>query len=117
MRTLVITPTYDEVDNIEEFLRRTRAAVPEADVLVVDDNSPDGTADVAERVGAELGQVEVLRRPGKEGLGVAYRAGISWGIDRGYEIICHLDADLSHDPAALRRACDPARERNRDAWR
>ena len=101
MRTLVITPTYDEVDNIEEFLRRTRAAVPEADVLVVDDNSPDGTADLAERVGAELGQVEVLRRPGKEGLGVAYRAGISWGIDRGYEIICHLDADLSHDPAAL----------------
>jgi len=101
VRTLVITPTYDEVDNIEEFLRRTRAAVPDADVLVVDDNSPDGTADLAERVGGELGQVTVLRRPGKEGLGVAYRAGIGWGLDQGYEVICHLDADLSHDPTAL----------------
>ncbi len=101
MRTLVITPTYDEVENIEEFLRRTRAAVPDADVLVVDDNSPDGTGALAERVGAELGQVHVLHRELKEGLGVAYRAGIGWGIDQGYEIICHMDADLSHDPAAL----------------
>lgn len=101
MRTLVITPTYDEVENIEEFLRRTRAAVPDADILVVDDSSPDGTAEVAERIGAELGGVHVLRRPAKEGLGVAYRAGLAWGIDGGYEIICHMDADLSHDPAAL----------------
>ena len=101
MRTLVITPTYDEADNIEEFLRRTRAAVPDADVLVVDDSSPDGTAAIADRVGAELGQISVYRRPGKEGLGVAYRAGISRALDEGYEIICHLDADLSHDPAVL----------------
>ena len=101
MRTLVITPTYDEVENIEEFLRRTRAAVPDADVLVVDDNSPDGTGALAERVGAELGQVHVLHREAKEGLGVAYRAGIAWGLDQGYEVICHMDADLSHDPAAL----------------
>lgn len=101
MRTLVITPTYDEVENIEEFLRRTRSAVPDADILVVDDNSPDGTADVAERLGAELGQVHVLRRGRKEGLGIAYREGLGWGLDQGYEIICHLDADLSHDPAVL----------------
>lgn len=101
MRTLVITPTYDEVDNIEEFLRRTRAAVPDADVLVVDDNSPDGTGARAEHVGAELGRVHVLHRLEKEGLGVAYRAGIGWGLEQGYEVICHMDADLSHDPAAL----------------
>ncbi|MBM3658761.1 MAG: polyprenol monophosphomannose synthase [Actinobacteria bacterium] len=101
MRTLVITPTYDEVENIDEFLRRTRAAVPHADVLVVDDNSPDGTGDLAEAVAAELGQIHVLRRPAKEGLGVAYRAGIGWGLDQGYDIICHMDSDLSHDPAAL----------------
>jgi dolichol-phosphate mannosyltransferase len=101
VRTLVITPTYDEADNIEEFLRRTRAAVPDADVMVVDDSSPDGTADIAERVGAELGRITVFRRPGKDGLGVAYRAGISRGLDEGYDVICHLDADLSHDPAVL----------------
>jgi dolichol-phosphate mannosyltransferase len=98
---LVITPTYDEVENIEEFLRRTRLAVPDADVLVVDDNSPDGTGALAEQVGAELGRVHVLHRDQKQGLGVAYRAGIGWGLDQGYEIICHMDADLSHDPAAL----------------
>ena len=101
MRTLVITPTYDEADNIEEFLRRTRAAYPEADVMVVDDSSPDGTAEIAERVGAELGRIDVFRRASKQGLGVAYRAGIARGLDQGYEIICHMDADLSHDPAVL----------------
>ena len=100
-RTLVITPTYIEVDNIEELLRRARAAVPDADILVVDDNSPDGTADVAEAVGAELGRVEVLRRPSKRGLGTAYRAGFTVGIERGYDVLVQMDADLSHDPAAL----------------
>ena len=100
-RVLVVTPTFIEAENIEEFLRRARAAVPTADVLVVDDNSPDGTAAVAERVGAELGQVEVLRRPTKTGLGTAYRAGFTVGIERGYDVLVQIDADLSHDPAAL----------------
>ena len=80
MRIQVCTPTYIEAENIEEFLRRARAALPEADILVLDDNSPDGTADIAERVGAELGQIEVLRRPEKRGLGNAYRAGFAIGI-------------------------------------
>ena len=71
MRIQVCTPTYIEAENIEEFLRRARAALPEADILVLDDNSPDGTADIAERVAAELGQIEVLRRPEKRGLGKA----------------------------------------------
>jgi len=101
VRTLVITPTYDEAPNIEEMLRRTRAAIPSADILVVDDNSPDGTAAIADRIAAELGQISVLRRPVKEGLGVAYRAGMTEGLAQGYDVICHLDADLSHDPAVV----------------
>lgn len=101
MRVQICTPTYIEADNIEEFLRRTRAAVPTADILVLDDNSPDGTADIAERVGVELGQIDVLRRPEKRGLGSAYRAGFAVGIARGYEVICQIDADLSHDPEVL----------------
>ncbi|MGQ0805118.1 MAG: polyprenol monophosphomannose synthase [Actinomycetota bacterium] len=100
-RVLVVTPTYLEAENIEECLRRLRAAVPDADVLVVDDNSPDGTADLAETIGAEVGQVEVLRRPTKTGLGTAYRAGFTVGVERGYDVLVQMDADLSHDPAAL----------------
>ncbi len=101
MRPLIVTPTYQEADNIAEFLRRVRAAVPNADILVVDDNSPDGTADIAQRAADELGQIEVLRRPKKIGLGDAYRAGFSVGVERGYDVLVQIDADLSHDPAAL----------------
>src|SRR5436190_7960222 len=101
MRALAVTPTYLEADNIIAFLERARAAVPDVDILVVDDNSPDGTADLAEKAAADLGQIEVLRRPKKIGLGDAYRAGFSVGIARGYEILVQIDADLSHDPTAL----------------
>lgn len=101
MRTLVVVPTYLEAENIVEALRRTRSAVPEAHILVVDDNSPDGTADLAQGAAAELGQIDVLRRPSKSGLGSAYRAGFSIGLDKGYEVLVQMDADLSHDPAVL----------------
>lgn len=101
VRTLVITPTYLESENIEEFLRRARAAVPSADILVVDDNSPDGTADIAEKTAAELGNIDVLRRPAKTGLGSAYRAGFGIGLEKGYDALVQIDADLSHDPAVL----------------
>ena len=101
MRTLVVVPTYQEAENVEELLRRLRAANPDVDVLVVDDSSPDGTADIAKRVGAELGGVEVEVRPTKDGLGTAYRHGFRLGLDRGYEVLVQMDADLSHDPAAL----------------
>jgi dolichol-phosphate mannosyltransferase len=101
MRTLVVTPTYEEAQNIEEFLRRARAAVPDADVLVVDDNSPDGTGCIAERVAAELGNIDILHRPSKQGLGEAYRAGFGLGLARGYERLVQIDADLSHDPAVI----------------
>ena len=101
MKTLVVVPTYQEADNVGEALRRARVALPEAELLVVDDDSPDGTADVVEQVAAELGQIHVLRRDAKSGLGSAYRAGSAWGIERGDEILCQMDADLSHDPGAL----------------
>ncbi len=101
MRALVVTPTYQESENIVEFLERARAAAPDADILVVDDNSPDGTADLAEAVGRRLGHIEVLRRPRKVGIGEAVRAGFTLGLDRGYDVVVQIDADLSHDPAAL----------------
>ena len=83
MRALVVTPTYQESENIVEFLHRAREAVPDADILVVDDNSPDGTADLVDEVGARLGHIEVLRRPRKIAIGDAVRAGFAVGIDRG----------------------------------
>ncbi|HSH23150.1 MAG TPA: polyprenol monophosphomannose synthase [Acidimicrobiales bacterium] len=100
-RVLVVLPTYQEAENLEEVLRGLRASVPSADVLVVDDSSPDGTAEVAKAVGAELGRVEVVVRPSKSGLGSAYRAGFREGLGRGYDIVVEMDSDLSHDPSAL----------------
>ncbi|HWC68179.1 MAG TPA: polyprenol monophosphomannose synthase [Acidimicrobiales bacterium] len=101
MITLVVVPTYDEAETIETLLRGVRAAVPHADILVVDDASPDGTADTAEIVGKEIGGVEVLRRAGKGGLGSAYLDGFRHGLEQGAELLVEIDADLSHDPAAL----------------
>jgi dolichol-phosphate mannosyltransferase len=101
MRTLIIIPTYLEAENIAEVLRRVRMSVPDGDVLVVDDNSPDGTAELAKTTSAEIGQIEVLVQPGKGGLGVAYRAGFAHGFTNGYDVIVQMDADFSHDPAAL----------------
>jgi dolichol-phosphate mannosyltransferase len=101
MEVLVVLPTYNEADNVEEVLRRTRAAVPDAAILVVDDNSPDGTADLAEKVGGEMGGIDVMRRPQRLGLGTAYGAGFEWGLSRGAELLVSMDSDLQHDPGAL----------------
>ena len=103
VRTVIVMPTYDEAENIEPMLRALREAVPDADVLVVDDNSPDGTADLAEKLGAELGGIDVLRRPGKAGLGSAYRHGFTDVLAAGndYECVVSMDADFSHDPAVV----------------
>ena len=101
MQTLVVLPTFDEAENIDEVLRRVRAALPDATVLIVDDGSPDGTADIAEALADELGPLEVLRRPKKSGLGSAYREGFRIGIERGFDALVEMDSDLSHDPAAL----------------
>lgn len=101
VRCVVVVPTYNEKENIRQFLAAVRVAVPGADVLVVDDNSPDGTGTLAEQAAAELGQVKVLHRPGKQGLGSAYRNGFTVALDEGYEVIVSMDVDFSHDPAAI----------------
>lgn len=109
MRATVVVPTFNEIDNIERLLREVRSVAPDARVLVVDDGSPDGTADRAEVLAAELGGIEVLRRPGKHGLGQAYRAGLRKAIDDGAEICVQMDADLSHDPLVLPALIDNVR--------
>jgi len=101
MRSLVVLPTYQEAENIEKVLTLIRQNLPDGSVLVVDDGSPDGTAKLAREAGARLGSVEVMERPAKSGLGTAYRDGFKWGLERGYEAFVEMDADLSHDPAAL----------------
>jgi dolichol-phosphate mannosyltransferase len=101
VRPLVVIPTYNESENIERMLHRIHECLPGAGVLVVDDGSPDGTADLVKRVAAELPDVYLLSRTGKSGLGSAYRAGFAWGLERAYDVCIEIDADFSHDPAAL----------------
>jgi dolichol-phosphate mannosyltransferase len=101
MSALVIIPTYQEAENIADVLGRVRESVPDAHVLVVDDGSPDGTADLAEAAGEHLGQIHVLRRAAKSGLGPSYRAGFAWALERDHSVLLEMDADLSHDPAML----------------
>jgi dolichol-phosphate mannosyltransferase len=101
VRPLVIIPTYNESENIERMLRRIHESLPDAGILVVDDGSPDGTADIVKTVAAELPDVHLLSRTSKSGLGSAYRAGFAWGLERGYDACIEIDADFSHDPGAL----------------
>ncbi len=101
MNALVVLPTYNESENIDRVLRRIRGALDAATVLVVDDGSPDGTADIAETIGKELGNIEVLRRREKSGLGSAYRSGFRWGLDHGFDVCIEMDADLQHEPESL----------------
>jgi dolichol-phosphate mannosyltransferase len=101
VRVLIVMPTYNEAENIEEVLGLVRESAPSADVLVVDDASPDGTADLAEKLDATLGRISVLRRAGKTGLGSAYREGYRRGLAEGYEVLVAMDSDLQHDPRAL----------------
>ena len=98
MRSVVVLPTYNEAENIERFLRAVRKAAPDTDVLVVDDDSPDGTGAIAEEIDAELGRITLLSRPGKRGLGSAYRDGFAHVLDADYDVVVTMDADMSHDP-------------------
>ncbi|ARX82048.1 MULTISPECIES: polyprenol monophosphomannose synthase [Streptomyces] len=100
---LVIIPTYNEAENIQAIVGRVRTAVPQAHVLVADDNSPDGTGKIADELAADDDQVHVLHRKGKEGLGAAYLAGFSWGLEHGYGVLVEMDADGSHQPEELPR--------------
>ncbi|NVI91375.1 polyprenol monophosphomannose synthase [Actinomadura sp. BRA 177] len=102
-RVLVIIPTYNERDNLERVAGRVREAVPAADVLVVDDASPDGTGEVADALAGEDEQIKVLHRKGKDGLGPAYIAGFRWAAEHGYDVMVEMDADGSHQPEELPR--------------
>lgn len=102
-RVLVIIPTYNESQNIESITTRLRRAVPHAHVLIADDNSPDGTGEVADRLAEGDDHVHVMHRKGKEGLGAAYLAGFHWGLDQGYGVLVSHDADGSHQPEELPR--------------
>ncbi len=97
-RVLIITPTYNERDNLEVFLEQVGSVVPDAHVLIVDDNSPDGTGEIADRYAARDDRIHVMHRPGKMGLGSAYVAGFHWALERDYEVVLEMDTDLSHDP-------------------
>lgn len=109
-RVLVIVPTYNEADNVRVIIDRLRAAVPTVDVLIADDNSPDGTGAIADSLAAADSQVHVLHRPGKQGLGAAYVAGFDWARQRGYEAVVEMDADGSHSPEELPRLLDALRD-------
>lgn len=102
-RVLVCIPTYDERENLPLIVQRVRASVPEADVLIVDDDSPDGTGDVADSLAAGDPQVHVLHRTEKAGLGAAYLAAFRWGLDHGADVLVEMDADGSHQPEQLPR--------------
>ncbi|WP_067781157.1 polyprenol monophosphomannose synthase [Actinomyces vulturis] len=98
MKSIVVVPTYNEIDNIDTVLNRVRAHAPSSDILVVDDNSPDGTGIVADRRAEDDSHIHVLHREEKNGLGPAYLAGFTWALDHGYELIVEMDADGSHRP-------------------
>jgi dolichol-phosphate mannosyltransferase len=100
-RALVVVPTYNECTNLPLIVPAILAQMPSIEVLVVDDNSPDGTGHVADALAAEQPRVHVLHRPGKQGLGKAYLAGFAWALEREYDHILEMDADFSHDPKYL----------------
>ncbi len=109
-RVLVVIPTYNEKDNVRIITERVRRAAPAVDVLIADDNSPDGTGEIADELARNDSQVHVLHRPGKQGLGAAYIAGFGWARERGYDAVVEMDADGSHAPEQLPRLLDAARE-------
>ncbi len=102
-RVLVVVPTYNEVENLERILGRLHDSVPDAHALVVDDGSPDGTGELAEKLAAADARVHVLRRTAKSGLGPAYVAGFRWARGQGYDVLVEMDADGSHPPEQLPR--------------
>lgn len=106
MRALVVIPTYNEAESIEELVKQVLMADEGVDILVVDDGSPDGTAGIVEKVMVDEPRLHLLERPAKEGLGSAYRAGFNWGLKRSYEALVEMDADFSHPPDCLPELLD-----------
>jgi dolichol-phosphate mannosyltransferase len=110
LRALVCLPTYDERENVGPITEAILASTPDVDILVIDDNSPDGTGQLADAIAAREPRVKVLHRAGKEGLGKAYLAGFAWALARGYPLVLEMDADFSHNPRYLPRMLELARE-------
>ena len=108
-RCVMVVPTYDESENIEWIVKRLRAAQPGVDVMIVDDNSPDGTGDIADRLASEDDAVSVVHRTDKAGLGAAYLHGFDVALRAGYDVIGEMDADGSHQPEQLERLLDALR--------
>ena len=108
-KILTIIPTYNEAGNVELITARVRAAVPEAHILIADDNSPDGTGTIADTLAAADDLINVLHRLGKEGLGAAYLAGFTWGMENGFDVLIEMDADGSHAPEQLPLLLDALR--------
>ncbi len=109
-RVLVVIPTYNEADNIRSITDRVRRAVPSVDILVTDDSSPDGTGAIADELAVADDHIFVLHRPGKDGLGAAYKAGFAWAKDKGYDAVVEMDADGSHAPEELSMLLDQLRD-------
>ncbi len=109
-RAIICLPTYDERENLEPIVAAIHAQVPGIDVLVIDDNSPDGTGRLADELAARDARVHVLHRPGKQGLGRAYLAGFAWALEHGYGLVLEMDADFSHDPRHLPALLAAARD-------
>ena len=109
-RVLVVIPTYNERDNVEAIVERVTASVAEANVLIVDDHSPDGTGKIADEIAAADPRVHVVHRTAKAGLGGAYIAGFGWGLEHGFDVLVEMDADGSHAPEQLSRLLDALRD-------
>jgi len=101
-RALVVIPTYNEAPNVGSLVPQVLAQDPRLEVLIVDDNSPDGTGRIADEMAEREPRIHVLHREGKQGLGTAYRAGFGWALERKYDYVFEMDADFSHDPAHLK---------------
>ncbi len=102
-RIVVIIPTFNERESLAAIVGRVRSSVPEVEILIIDDNSPDGTGAIADELAAAEPKVQVMHRLGKEGLGAAYLAGFSWALQNSFDVVVEMDADGSHQPEQLPR--------------
>lgn len=109
-KNLIIIPTYNEIENIEPLIGKIHSVVPDINILVIDDNSGDGTADIVEKIKLTNPRVDIIKRPGKLGLGTAYITGFKHAIEKGYDFIFEMDGDFSHDPAHLPAFLEAAKE-------
>ncbi|WP_068397501.1 polyprenol monophosphomannose synthase [Kribbia dieselivorans] len=109
-RVVVLIPTYNERENLPLIVRRVREVTPDLDILVLEDNSPDGTGEVADALAAADPKVQVMHRPGKQGLGAAYLAGFAWALEHGYDAVVEMDADGSHRPEHLPAMLEAAKD-------